>query len=70
MDIMKSQIMTSNSLKETTATLLREETMSEYSPSKDQSFTNWLLEGLMIEDEQYVFLQAYHFYNLKICHRI
>ena len=69
MDIMKSQITTPNSLKETTAALLREETMSEYSPSKDQSFTDWLLEGLMIEDEQYV-LQAYHFYNLKIRHRI
>ena len=52
MDIMQSRIKTGQTLKAITADILREETQAQR-PSPDAgSSTDWILEGMQIEDEQ------------------
>jgi hypothetical protein len=53
MDIMQSKIKTAQSLKQITAALLAEERVSLSIVLEDGGTTDWLLEGLRIEDEQY-----------------
>ena len=60
MDIMQSQIKTGQSLKEITADILREETAAQRVVTDTGSYTDWLLEGLRIEDEQCVDVFCFH----------
>jgi hypothetical protein len=52
MDVMQSKIKTGRTLKAITADILREETQAQRFSSDTGSTTDWLLEGLKIEDEQ------------------
>jgi hypothetical protein len=52
MDVMQSRIKRGQSLKEITAAILREELISQEVVRVDGSPTDWLLEGMRIEDEQ------------------
>jgi hypothetical protein len=52
MDVMQSKIKTGRTLKAITADILREETEAQrFTPDAGNS-TDWILEGLKIEDEQ------------------
>jgi hypothetical protein len=53
MDIMQSRIKTGQSLKDITADLLKEEADTQRVAKDGGSTTDWLLEGLKIEDDQY-----------------
>jgi hypothetical protein len=55
MDVMQSKIKTGQTLKEITADIWREETEAKRVVPDTGSSTDWLLEGLKIEDEQWVF---------------
>jgi len=53
MDVMQSRIKTGRTLKAITADILREQTESQQQLAPDTgSSTDWILEGLKIEDEQ------------------
>jgi hypothetical protein len=52
MDVMQSKIKTGRTLKAITADILREETQSQRFAPDTGSSTDWILEGLKIEDEQ------------------
>jgi hypothetical protein len=52
MDIMQSQIKTGQSLKAITAAIFTEDRQSRSAVPDDGGATDWLLEGLNIEDEQ------------------
>jgi len=52
MDVMQSKIKTGQTLKAITADILREETQAQRSAPDAGSSTDWILEGLHIEDEQ------------------
>lgn len=53
MDVMQSRIKTGRTLKAITADILREQTESQQRLAPDTgSSTDWILEGLKIEDEQ------------------
>lgn len=52
MDVMQSRIKTGQSLKDITADLFREETTAQKPVPDTGSSTEWLLQGLKIEDEQ------------------
>jgi hypothetical protein len=52
MDIMQSKIKTGRTLKAITADILREEMESQRLAPDTGSSTDWILEGLKIEDEQ------------------
>ena len=54
MDIMHSRIKTGATLKEITADLMREDGLSISLIPDDGNVTQWLLQGFLIEDEQYV----------------
>jgi len=55
MDVMQCRIKTGQTLKEITADILREQTRAQKVVPVTSSSTDWLLEGLKIEDEQCVF---------------
>ena len=52
MDVMKSKINTGRTLKAITADILREEAQAQRAVPDSGSSTDWILEGLKIEDEQ------------------
>ena len=52
MDVMQSKIKTGRTLKAITADILREETQAQRYSTETGSSTDWILEGLKIEDEQ------------------
>jgi len=52
MDVMQSRIKTGQTLKAITADILREETKAQHLAPDTGSSTDWILEGLKIEDEQ------------------
>jgi hypothetical protein len=52
MDVMQSKIKTGRTLKAITADIFREETESQQLAPDTGSSTDWILEGLKIEDEQ------------------
>ena len=52
MDIMHSKIKTGQSLKEISAAIMTEDRKSNSAVPDDGGTTDWLLEGLNIEDEQ------------------
>lgn len=52
MDVMKSKINTGQTLKAITVDILREETQAQRVATDTGSSTDWILEGLKIEDEQ------------------
>lgn len=52
MDVMKSKINTGQTLKAITADILREETQAQRVLPDTGSSTDWILEGLQLEDEQ------------------
>jgi hypothetical protein len=52
MDVMQSKIKTGRTLKAITADILREETEAQRFSADTGSSTDWILEGLKIEDEQ------------------
>src|SRR5258705_5445524 len=52
MDVMHSQIKTRQSSKEITAAILQDELSTQNLGADGSSTTDWLLEGLNIEDEQ------------------
>ena len=54
MDVMHSQIKTRQSLKEITAAILQDELSTMKLAVDGSSTADWILEGLNIEDEQYV----------------
>jgi hypothetical protein len=54
MDIMHSRIKAGATIKEVTADLMRDDGLSRSRVPDDGTATNWLLEGLSIEEEQYV----------------
>jgi hypothetical protein len=54
MDVMHSQIKTRQSLKEITAAILQDELSTMNLAVDGSSTADWILEGLNIEDEQYV----------------
>ena len=56
MDIMQCCIKTGQTLKEITCDILREQTTAQKVVPVTGSSTDWLLEGLKIEDEQCVFI--------------
>ena len=51
MDVMKSKINRGQTLKAITAEILKEETQAQRNLSASGSSTDWILEGLKIEDE-------------------
>ena len=54
MDVMQSRIKTGQSLKEITADIFKEQADNPAQRvTNDGGSTDWLLEGLKIEDEQY-----------------
>jgi hypothetical protein len=55
MDVMHSKIKAGATVKEVTADLRRNDGLSQSRVPDDGTATNWLLEGLSIEEEQYVF---------------
>lgn len=55
MDIMHSKIKAGATVKQVTADLRRDDGLSRSRVPDDGTATNWLLEGLSIEEEQYVF---------------
>jgi hypothetical protein len=52
MDIMHSKIKSSQTLKEILTDIIREDSLSTSKTADNGDNTNWLLEGLDIEDEQ------------------
>lgn len=52
MDVMQSQIKTGQTMKAITAEIMREDGLSISAVLDSGSSTEWLLEGLKIEDEQ------------------
>ena len=52
MDVMHSQIKTGQTLKELSTTIITEDRLGILAAPDDGGTTDWLLEGLNIEDEQ------------------
>jgi hypothetical protein len=55
MDVMQSRIKTSQSLKAITVAVMQEDFSSRNFDADGNPNTDWILEGLNIEDEQWVF---------------